>query len=248
MEIGITEKRMLKSLIELYGTVRNKVILDYGCGKGKLLKILLTEPMPKTLYAVDSSQKFIENVETNFKDFITKKVLTTKLAKDPKELGDVKFDGIFCVDVLECISEKVMFVQDLFSLLKPRGGLIMAHHDFDTIIYNSSNHKLTRDLVHNFADGAPGNSIDGQMGRKLPGIFNQAGLKNFNFETMRMIETTFNPTDYGYLMALLIKEMAKGKCDVAVLDGWIADLQDKATKSEYYFAIDFVVMIKVKHE
>ena len=79
------------------------------------------------------------------------------------------------------------------------------------------------------------------MGRKIPGILQQAGLDNFSFETWRIVETTFTEQDYGFLMANMIIESIGKNFASHDLQSWKKDLETKANNNEFCFAIDLVI-------
>jgi len=136
----------------------------------------------------------------------------------------------------------------LYKTLNENGVLIISHHDFDSAIYNSSYKDLTRQLIHFFSDeGESWQTIcDGQIGRKIPGIFKRTDIENISFEAWRVVETTFEKEDYSYLMAKMILEVAKDKFDQVSLESWMKDLELKAQTNDFYFAIDIVIAKAIK--
>jgi ubiquinone/menaquinone biosynthesis C-methylase UbiE len=240
-----------KKLIQSLGSIKDKTILDYGCGRGGIVKLLLEQSTPPAyIYAVDCDVSAIKNIEIVYADAITQCTLGTRVVSNPSELLDQaeqlhkKIDVILCHNVLECIENKERFIQDLYALLKPNGTLLISHHDFDSAVYNSDYRDLTRELVHYFSDtGEAWQTVcDGQIGRKMPGIFKRAGIENAAFETWRMVETTFNEDDYSHLMANMMLEVARKKFEQGLLDAWMKDLELKAENHDFYFAIDVVVV------
>lgn len=237
-----------KRLIDYFGSTENLIILDYGCGTGGLTKALLEQTKhPKEIYAVDSNPVMIEKVNSAFSKDISRGLIKTNVISDPTALKGTQFDGIFCHNVLELIDNKEQFVVTLINLLKPQRTLILSHADFDSMIYNSAFKELTRNLIHNFADTRQTwmASIDGQMGRKIPGIIKRAGIQKSGFETWRYTETTFHEKDYGFLMANLLLETAGNGFDSKQLLAWKKDLEDKARINDYFFAVD-IDMAKIK--
>lgn len=238
-----------KKLIQDLGSIQDKSILDYGCGRGGLIKLLLVQKdYPKFIYAVDVDANAIKNIEEVYSDKIKQGLIGTQVIDNPSQLLDKKFDKIICHNVIECITNKEKFVNDLYKTLNENGILIISHHDFDSAIYNTSYKDLTRQLIHFFADeGESWQTIcDGQIGRKLPGIFKRTGIENISFETWRIVETTFKKEDYSYLMTKMILEVAKDKFDQASLNAWMKDLELKAQANDFYFAIDVVIGKAIK--
>jgi SAM-dependent methyltransferase len=250
----ISIKNLHKKLIALAGSVSNKTILDYGCGHGGTLDLLLQGEEPlKSIIAVDSDEKMVQKCLNRFSCFINDKKLTVLQRADPMSLSGQSFDIIFCHNVLECITQKEIFVRNLFNLLSPDGTLVLSQHDWDSALYNSSFKDLTRKLIHFFADAADTtqewqNYHDGQIGRKIPGIFSRAGIKDTEIDTWRMVETSFECGDYGFLMCAMIMAVCKDKFTQQELALWKQDLIVKAQNNDYYFAIDVVVAKSHPHQ
>lgn len=239
-------KTIHRKLIQKLDSVKDATILDYGCGKGGIIKLLTQDEsqIPHFIYAVDSDHEAIKNIEEMYSDKIKKGQIRTQIVANPSQLRHDKFDKIMCHNVLECIETKEFFVQDLYTHLAHNGILVLSHHDFDSAAYNSSFVQLTRNLIHFFSDKGESwqNLCDGQIGRKIPGIFKRAGVDYFEFETWRIVETTFEKDDYSYLMAQMILAAAKDSFDQTTLNSWIRDLEEKAQNNDFYFAIDVVIV------
>ena len=239
-----------QKLINSVGPLNGKSVLDYGCGRGDMIELLLhISNGPQMIFAVDSNEEFIRGIETRFGNAIGTKKLFTQTCSNPYDLVKHRFDIIFCHNVLECVADKQKFVKDIFHLLKPGGILLLSHHDFDSVIYNSEFKELTRNLVHCFADTKQDwqANHDGQMGRKIPGIFARANVKNATFEIWRMVENSYDSGDYGFLMSKMILDVCKNQFSKHELDLWRQDLESKAKNKDYYFAIDVVVAKAVEN-
>lgn len=234
-----------QKLIDLFGNYGDASILDYGCGEGDFVNLLLNgKHTPKKIFAVDSDPKMLSNIQQNFVKPINENILITKLVSHPLELQGVKFDKIICQNVLECVDNKLDFINSFAMLLNKGGIFILSHHDFDSAIYNSSYKFLSRELIHHFSDTQQEwqKNSDGQMGRKLPGLISHSVFqRNAQNETWRLVETKFEAGTYGYLMAEMVMEGGKNSFDKKDMQDWYQDLAHKFSIGEYYFAIDLVV-------
>ncbi|WP_419419011.1 methyltransferase domain-containing protein [Legionella sp. D16C41] len=236
-----------KKLIAELGNISDTKILDYGCGRGDFIELLLLESnRPKKIFAVDSNKETIKKIQTDFSKYVADGILVTEVCTSPAELQGNSFDKIICHNVLECVSDKLEFINNCFTLLKPHGILLLSHHDFDSAIYNSQYKELTRDLIHYFADTQQSwqENCDGQMGRKIPGLMAASFFnKQFNCKTWRIVERSFQADCYGFLMANMLIDIGKGVFDPQLLHAWINDLELKSQARDYYFAIDLVLAI-----
>ena len=234
-----------QQLLDALGLLQDASVLDYGCGKGDFIKLLLEmEPQPKLIYAVDSSLDTLEQIKVDFAEAIAQGAVIPKLCQTPGDLIDLKFNKIICHNVLECVPDKIAFINAFAGILAKSGALIMSHIDFDSAIYNSSYKELTRALVHNFADTQQAwqEYSDGQIGRKIPGLVTASVFKDrAQCETWRRVEQEFKPGNYGFLMAEMIAQIAKNSYDSKELELWLNDLTQKDQHQQYYFAVDLNV-------
>lgn len=236
-----------QQLLDSFGSLQDASILDYGCGKGDFIKLLLEmNPQPKLIYAADSSLKMLEQIRVDFAEAIACGIVVPRLCQTPDDLIDLKFDKIICHNVLECVADKIAFINAFADILAQNGTLIVSHVDFDSVIYNSSYKELTRTLVHNFADTQQvwQEYSDGQIGRKIPGLLATSVFKDrAQCETWRLVEQEFKPGNYGFLMAEMITQIAKNSYSPKELELWFNDLTQKDQYQEYYFAVDLNVAV-----
>src|SRR5215217_1817970 len=67
--------------------------------------------------------------------------------KDPLPLATASFDRVLCHNVLEVLPDHDALVAEAVRVLRPHGRLVLAHSDFDTLIFASEDLELTRRLV-----------------------------------------------------------------------------------------------------
>ncbi|HAT8181798.1 TPA: methyltransferase domain-containing protein [Legionella pneumophila] len=234
-----------KKLLSMLGDIKGCNVLDYGCGRGDFVALLLnSKNKAQLIYAVDSSSEMIDTINSNFSKEISSGVVITKIVSRPQSLEGQKFDKIICHNVLECLEDKIKFINQFDALLDNNGIFLLSHHDFDSAIFNSSYKEITRKLVHYFSDTQQAwqEHCDGQMGRKIPGLINHSVFKNFaTCQTIRIVETEFQPGNYGYLMADMLLSIAESHYDANTIKKWYHDLEVLDKANEYYFAIDLVV-------
>lgn len=217
----------------------NHSILDYGCGRGDFTQLLISLTK-ETVTAVDNSAKMIEHISARFID----EKIETVLVSQPGDLKPYKFDRILCHNVLECVDDKVNFINEFRNILAPKGILILSHFDFDSCIYNSSYKELTRDLIHKFSDykGTWQQYADGQIGRKMLSLMKQSCFTNYKHKLIRLTETDFSEGNYGHLMTKMLIDVGKHHYSIEILNDWQQDLEDLYAKGEYFFAIDLFII------
>ncbi|HAT8178954.1 TPA: methyltransferase domain-containing protein, partial [Legionella pneumophila] len=128
-----------KKLLSMLGDIKGCNVLDYGCGRGDFVALLLnSKNKAQLIYAVDSSSEMIDTINSNFSKEISSGVVITKIVSRPQSLEGQKFDKIICHNVLECLEDKIKFINQFDALLDNNGIFLLSHHDFDSAIFNSS--------------------------------------------------------------------------------------------------------------
>jgi len=74
--------------------------------------------------------------------------------KDPLPLATASFERVLCHNVLEVLPDHEALVAEAVRVLRPDGRLVLAHSDFDGLIFASEVLELTRRLVRLRFEGA----------------------------------------------------------------------------------------------
>jgi 2-polyprenyl-3-methyl-5-hydroxy-6-metoxy-1,4-benzoquinol methylase len=109
--------------IKKYIPLEEKVkILDYGCGKGFILKCVSQLNPSAHTTGVDISQEAINYARKTYKD---KQFLTIQ-ADNKLPIKNETYDFILCLDVIEHINDVRLILSEFNRLLKPRGKLLIS--------------------------------------------------------------------------------------------------------------------------
>ncbi len=239
-------------LVDLLNLKKADSVLDVGCGHGHTLKYILKK-LGKSGRAtgLDSNEKLLAVTERVNHPDIASGRLELNLADASKRFPfpNSSYSKIISHNVLECVPNKVAHLNECYRVLKQGGTLVMSHTDFDTALYHSSHEKLTRKLLHNYADATQGwqETSDGKMGRKLFGLFQKSKFSQFEVDCYTTINTEYAPQTYGYDYSNWVASMAKkngfGKGNIKK---WTRDLELLNKRKEYFFSINVYIIIAHK--
>ncbi|HOL46512.1 MAG TPA: class I SAM-dependent methyltransferase, partial [Candidatus Saccharicenans sp.] len=114
----------LRTLVNRFDLEPGQVVLDAGCGTGRLLPLILEKIGPAgKLLAVDFSEKML--------DIARKKYRAPNLIFYRADISQFKppcqFDRIICLCLLPHLPDKLLALRTLGATLKPGGQLIVAH-------------------------------------------------------------------------------------------------------------------------
>ena len=120
--------------------------------------------------------------------------------KDPLPLATAGFDRVLCHNVLEVLPDHDALVAEAVRVLRPGGRLVLAHSDFDTLIFASEDLELTRRLVRDYCDTEQSwmDSVDGTIGRRLADIAGRAGLVVEDVQAAVVLGRRFVPGEIGW--------------------------------------------------
>ncbi len=220
-------------------------VLDFGCGKGALLNALRNKLNKNSkLIGTNALEKDQEKALQNFGDkdieFVFSK-FTNRL-----DFPDKYFDIIVSVDALECIPDKISFVNEIHRVLKPNGQLLIAHWDWDTQVYFTKHKTLMRKIIHEYADWQQDwmDSADGMMGRKLWSIFEGSQLFRGKVEVYNQIETEFVEGKYGYETMMGFSGLVKnGKITEQELVTVVEEMKLLNEKNQYFYSLNSYLYI-----
>ncbi len=114
----------LQALVSRFDLRPGQVVLDAGCGTGRLLPLILEKIGPGgELVAVDFSEKMLE--------IARKKYRAPNLVFSRADISQFKFpcqfDRIICLCLIPHLPDKLLALRTLRANLKPGGQLIIAH-------------------------------------------------------------------------------------------------------------------------
>jgi SAM-dependent methyltransferase len=162
-------------------------------------------------------------------------------------LADGAFDRVLCHNVLEVLPDPDALVAEAIRVLRPGGRLVLAHSDFDTLIFASEDLELTRRLVRDYCDTQQPwmDAVDGTIGRRLADIAGRAGLVVEDVQAAVVLGRRFLPGEigWGYARNLADTLRGDGRADPAELDRWLAGLQRLDDRGAFLFSVNDYAVI-----
>ena len=110
-----------KTKMDLIGTkLDNKLVLDAGCGEGYNAKYF--SPLAKEIYAIDILQS---NIDIAMEKYPAENIHFMQNNVENTTFADSTFDVIYCCWLVEHLKHPMMFIKEMFRILKPEGALIL---------------------------------------------------------------------------------------------------------------------------
>jgi SAM-dependent methyltransferase len=212
-------------------------VLDFGCGKGELLGALSGRIGTKSrLVGYDAMEKSIAIAQARYPNA---EFICERFAEE-LPFPDASFDVFVTIDTLECIKNKEALLAEIHRVLKPGGEILAMHWDWDTQTYNISTRELARKAVRAFSDWKQPwmDEADGQMGRKLWGLFEGSGKFHGSPDAFCLIETEYEAGQYGYDRAQDLSGLVEnGEFDEGEYKQFRRELSESRQRGEYFYSV-----------
>ncbi|MBQ8740143.1 MAG: methyltransferase domain-containing protein [Clostridia bacterium] len=193
----LNKSSLNQAIYELIDLPDNAAIIDLGCRNAGYLNGIIEQFPNKVIKAigVDISDKNFGAIP--YSAPVELKVMN---CQGKLQFDDNSFDLVLTKDLLECITDKANFVSEVNRILKPGGTIICVHADFDSVVYNGQNEELITKVIHAYAVTKQGwmDDLDGWMGRRVHGIFNNSGHFESQISVFSVVETEYKEGKFGY--------------------------------------------------
>jgi len=227
----------IESLLELDLNRKYKV-LDIGSGQGELLGLLSSSMKSESfLVGIDAVENSVESAKDNYPhlEFHREKFI------DSLSFEDDCFDIVVSIDTLECISNKCALITEVHRVLKPGGKVVFSHWDWDTQVYNSANKSIIRKFVAAFSDWKQDwmEASDGQMGRRLWGMFEGSGKFKGKITSFTLLETEFREGKYGFDRLRDLSNLVEGgSIEPTEYEMICSEMQNLSDKNKYFYSVN----------
>ena len=205
-------------------------ILEVGCGTGESVAALARAVGPTgRVDGLDASRRMIETARVR-----TAGLPVVLEVGDAHALGhpDACFDACRADRVFQHLEDPRRALAELVRVCRPGGRIVISEPDWETVTVDVPDRALARKVLGFLCDGVR----HGWIGRRLPGLFRDAGL------TRLTVEAGVLTLDNAELAeeALGTASAAVRAYDAGVLTAeettrWLAALQE-ASRSQRFFA------------
>ena len=231
-------------LAGLLGARPGDRVADLGCGTGSTL----AQVAAGLAIGLDvSSAVLARAAEALAPVHHTSFLLVQADLKDPLPIATASVDRALCHDVLECLPDTDAFVTEAARILRPDGRLVLAHTDYDTLVFTSEDLQLTRRLVHAYCDTQQPwmDAVDGTIGRHLVEVAGRCRLEVLDVQATAVLSRRFQPGElgWGYAHNIVGALQGAGWTDQAALEGWLEGLRRLDERGAFLFSLnDYAVV------
>jgi SAM-dependent methyltransferase len=247
-----------RRLAELLDARPGHVVADLGCGDGVTLGSVVetmgerTAGAPGLLVGVDRDLPALAQAARTLTGAGTGGEATRALllAADVTRgvpLRSGSLDRIVSHNLLECLPDPGLLLNEARRLLRPGGRLVLGHADFDTLVFAGADLDLTRALVHAYCDTQQPwmAAVDGTIGRRLAEVAAASPLRLRDLTAWVLLSRAWRPgmLGHGYAHHVASALARHERFPQAARSGWLADLESAAARGAFLFSLNEYVAV-----
>ena len=217
-------------------------VADLAVGRGRQVRALLqVAAEPIRVHAVDVASSLDDDV---LHDHRVRSVLAD--LDEPLPFRDGALDRVLSLNVAEHLADPAEHLADIERVLKPGGLLVLAHSDWDTVLFSSDDDEATRALVDRWVSAVPSwaERSDGFMGRKLPELAAGTGLELLSLDTWADPHRRFDRDSVAWKVAMSVLTAVRDDAELTEqATGWIEQFTRRAAEGRFLFAVTDVALV-----
>ena len=241
---------MRKMMVNLFKRDHVKSFLDLGCGYGKDLKYFrdnMESGKEVQFTGIDKLENFVAEARKNNADAAMEFYVMN--AAEGLGFENEKFDVVYSMNVLECISDKVKIVKEIHRVLAPGGQVVCCHCDWDSMVFNGEDKDLIKNVLHKYSNWKQPwmDDVDSWIGRRLWGLFNSTSLFSGEIRIFNLIETKYDDSTKGYDLVKEIGYMVEaGVITKDEYDRFVLDIETTLKRGQFLYVRPIYIYSGIK--
>jgi ubiquinone/menaquinone biosynthesis C-methylase UbiE len=209
-------------------------VLDVGSGTGDDVRLLAALVGPEgRVVGLDSSEAAV--AEARRRSEVGGLPVEFQVG-DAHELpfpGDA-FDAARSDRVLQHLRDPARALAELIRVTRPGGTVVVMDSDWDTLVVDSPELAVTRQIVHAHANS----TLNGQIGRQLRALFVAAGLEDVRVVPVAAALTSFPLANQVLRLAAAARgAVATGAVSEEQAERWLAQLEEADRDGRFFTSL-----------
>ena len=226
------------------------VVLELGCGRCFTLAAAARQAPDVTLVGLDLDQEALDDGREVLEEAGGRNLRVVADLSDPLPLVSGSVTHLICHNVLGDLPDPAAAIAEASRVMRPGARSVWSHTDFDAVVISGGDPELTRRVVAAYArtPDPPMVQVDGQIGRKLPGLIAASPLHRESVESRVLLGTELNgpPEVRVRSMFALVREASlAGEVDITIeeLEAWMESLRIADREGRFlYTHITYIVV------
>lgn len=228
------QTKMRQACFSAAGLNKGMSILELGCGTGVVTRELARiAGRNGRVVGIDVSAALLNYARGRS---VAGGVTVEYMIGDAYKLAfdDNSFDASCCVTLFAHLHNLERVVREMIRVA--RRTVMLLDQDYQTLLFENSNTKLTRKILQH---GADYNVLDGWCGRKLPGLLVSHGMQNV--QCWPFVYSERDSQSYLITIAERFAALATGQGVVTQQEGkeWLQELYDRAVEGTFFASLNY---------
>jgi SAM-dependent methyltransferase len=211
-------------------------VLDVGCAMGETLRRLAPLVGPSgRLVGVDASTAMIAEAAARGAGTVPPiEAFVADAARLPFE--GAMFDRVLASSLLQHLDEPEPAIAEMARVVRPGGRVIVAEHDWDTLVIEADPPELARRMCQTFRDALP----SGTIGRRAAELFARHGLTDVTVRPLTYVIRGFeegDAIDRAFAIELAVEAaVPAGIIGPREADAWRSQLLERARDGRFFLS------------
>jgi SAM-dependent methyltransferase len=161
------------------------------------------------------------------------------------EFSDESFDGCRADRVLMHLTDREQALREMVRVTRSGGRIVVREPDWDTLVIDSLERDLTRQILHTHFDHSIRHA---QTGRQLYRLFHQSGLEQIEVaDCSTLVLTDFATANrlYGLEDAAALRKEQAPELAETIAD-WLAELHQADREGRFFSAVTGFTIVGCK--
>jgi SAM-dependent methyltransferase len=217
-------------------------VADLGAGAGRVVRAMLAVAPPAVrVHAVDTASSLEDDL---LQDARVRSVLAD--LDEPLPFADGSLDRVVSLNAAEHLADPRAHLAQCHRVLAPGGLMVLAHSDWDTVLFAADDDDLTRVLVDRFVRAVPpwAERADGFMGRKLLALVADSPFNVAEVSTWADCHRRFDHGSVAWKVAMGMVAACQG--DAALSErarAWVDGLGRRAAEGQFLFTVTDIAVV-----
>jgi ubiquinone/menaquinone biosynthesis C-methylase UbiE len=231
------------TVLETVNARTGEAVLEIGCGGGFYAREVAKMVGPSgRVCACDISDDQIASARERCAEFSWVECETANALELPYGAGE--FDAVYCVQILEYVSDVNDALSEIHRVLRPGGRVVNLATNWDSLVWHSEEPERMKRVLAAWDEHALHPNLPAGLLARMADV----GLNPLGQVAQPVLNTSYNENSFSYWLAKMISAFVAGHRAFKAGDAksWLSEFDDLEGKGAYFFSSTPVITEAIK--